>query len=344
MNAIVTRPAPAWAGHLPGLGLAVVLGLVALALGRMAPLIGGPVIGIVLGIAVRNGFAPGARFTPGIRFAGRQVLQWSIVALGFGLSLDQVAKTGLESLSVTLVTMSVAFVAAWGLGRLLGVHDKLKVLIGVGTAICGGSAIAAVTPIIEPDEHDTAFAISTIFLFNVVAVLLFPLLGHLMHLSDLGFGLWAGTAINDTSSVVGAGYSYSQAAGDYATIVKLTRATLIIPVCIGLAVIVARRAKRGRDKSGGAGDFSLQRVFPWFILWFMVASAVRTAGLIPAIVQPAIHGLAEFLVIVALTAIGLSANLRRMVASGPRPILLGLGVWIAVAVSSLLVQFAIGRL
>ncbi|UJJ57495.1 MULTISPECIES: putative sulfate exporter family transporter [Rhodanobacter] len=323
----------------PGLLLALAIGLLALWLGRLAPLIGGPVIGIVLGILVRNLLSPGERYSAGIAFAGKKVLQWSIIALGFGLSLDQVAKTGLESLSVTLVTMSVAFLAAWGLGRWLGVHDKLMVLIGVGTAICGGSAIAAVTPIIKPDEHDTAFAISTIFLFNLVAVLLFPLLGHLLHLSDLGFGLWAGTAINDTSSVVAAGYSYSHAAGDYATIVKLTRATLIIPVCLVLAFAVA-----AREKKHGAADFSLRRIFPWFILWFLVASAVRTAGLIPVAIQPALHMLAEFLIIVALTAIGLSANLRRMVSSGARPILLGLGVWAAVSVSSLAVQLVIGRL
>jgi len=328
----------------PGLLLAIAIGLLALLLGRWAPLIGGPVIGIVLGILVRNLLSPGVRYTPGIAFTGKKVLQWSIIALGFGLSLDQVAKTGLESLSVTLVTMTVAFLAAWLLGRWLGVHDKLKILIGVGTAICGGSAIAAVTPIIRPDDHDTAFAISTIFLFNLIAVLLFPLLGHLMHMSDLGFGLWAGTAINDTSSVVAAGYSYSHAAGDYATIVKLTRATLIIPVCLVLAFVVAAREKRRHAEAGSAGHFSLASIFPWFILWFLVASAVRTAGLIPVAIQPSIHLLAEFMIIVALTAIGLSADLRKMISSGARPILLGLGVWIAVAVSSLLVQWVIGQL
>jgi uncharacterized integral membrane protein (TIGR00698 family) len=230
------------------------------------------------------------------------------------------------------------------LGRWLGVDDKLKILIGVGTAICGGSAIAAVTPIIRPEDHDTAFAISTIFLFNIVAVLLFPLLGHMMHLSDLGFGLWAGTAINDTSSVVAAGYSYSKTAGDFATIVKLTRATLIIPVCLVLAFVVAAREKRKAATSGTASNFSLARIFPWFILWFLVASGIRTAGVIPLAVQPSIHFIAEFLIIVALTAIGLSANLRRMAASGIKPILLGLGVWMAVAVSSLLVQRVIGQL
>lgn len=326
-------------GRTPGLLLAVAIALVAWWLGRWMPLIGGPVIGILLGIAVRNVAAPDARFTPGIAFAGKQVLQWSIVALGFGLSLTQVAKTGLESLSVTLVTLTVAFLSAWALGRWLGVHDKLKILIGVGTAICGGSAIAAVTPIIKPDEHDTAFAISTIFLFNVVAVLLFPLLGHALHLSDLGFGLWAGTAINDTSSVVAAGYSYSHAAGDYATIVKLTRATLIIPICLILAFAVA-----AREKKKGAGDFSLRRIFPWFILWFLAASALRTMGLVPAELLPPLHVAAEFLIIVALTAIGLSADLRKMIASGARPILLGLGVWAAVSVSSLAVQLLIGQL
>jgi uncharacterized integral membrane protein (TIGR00698 family) len=324
--------------------MAVAIGVLALLLGHWVPLIGGPVFGIVLGIIVRNLFAPDARFTPGIQFGGKQVLQWSIIALGFGLSLTQVAKTGLESLWVTLITMSVAFLSAWLLGRWLGVHDKLKILIGVGTAICGGSAIAAVTPIIKPDDHDTAFAISTIFLFNVIAVLLFPLLGHLLNLSDLGFGLWAGTAINDTSSVVAAGYSYSHAAGDYATIVKLTRATLIIPICLVLALVVAAKEKRKHAQAGSVGHFSLARIFPWFILWFVVASGIRTLGLVPPAMQPALHMLAEFMIIVALTAIGLSANLRKMVSSGARPILLGLGVWIAVAVSSLLVQLLIGRL
>ncbi len=339
MNAAVAIPTTPTPSRLPGLLLSVAIALVALGLGKVAPLIGGPVFGIVLGILVRNTVAPGGSYTPGIQFAGKQVLQWSIIALGFGLSLNQVAKTGLESLSVTLVTMTVAFLTAWGLGRLLKVQDKLKILIGVGTAICGGSAIAAVTPIIKPDEHDTAFAISTIFLFNLVAVLLFPLLGHVLHLSDLGFGLWAGTAINDTSSVVAAGYSFSKQAGDYATIVKLTRATLIIPICLILAFATA-----WKQKKQGATDFSLARIFPWFILWFLVASAVRTAGLVPVAIQPALHLAAEFLIIVALTAIGLSANLRKMASTGARPILLGLGVWAAVAVSSLVVQLVIGQL
>ncbi|HET7358841.1 MAG TPA: YeiH family protein [Rhodanobacteraceae bacterium] len=323
----------------PGLVLAAGIALVALGLGRLLPLVGGPVFGIVLGVIVRNLVAPPAACQPGIRFAGKQVLQWSIVALGLGLSLTQVARTGVASLSVTAVTIAAAFISALLLGRLLGIPSKLKLLIGIGTAICGGSAIAAATPIIKADEHDTAFAISTIFLFNLIAVLVFPTLGHLMHMSAQGFGLWAGTAINDTSSVVAAGYSYGKQAGDYATIVKLTRATLIIPVCLVLAMVEA-----WRHKKHGSGDFSLARIFPWFILWFVVASAIRTAGVIPDAWHAGIHAAAEFLIIVALTAIGLSADLRRMAATGLRPILLGLGVWAAVALSSLAMQLAIGQL
>jgi uncharacterized integral membrane protein (TIGR00698 family) len=344
MNAISLPAFPTVQLRASGLLLSVAIALAAWWLGRLVPLIGGPVFGIVIGIAVRNLLAPGEAFNAGIQFASKQILQWSIIALGFGLSLTQVAQTGLQSLAVTLVTITVAFGTALLLGRMLKVHDKLKVLIGVGTAICGGSAIAAVTPIIKPDDHDTAFAISTIFLFNIVAVLLFPLLGHALHLSDLGFGLWAGTAINDTSSVVAAGYSYSTTAGDYATIVKLTRATLIIPICLVLAIAVAVREKRAARHTGVASDFSLRRIFPWFILWFLVASAVRTAGLVPSAIQPGIHLAAEFMIIVALTAIGLSANLRKMASTGVRPILLGLGVWAAVSVSSLLVQVVIGQL
>lgn len=329
----------------PGLALATVIAILAWVLGRQLPLVGGPVFGILIGMAVRQVFAPGERLLPGIAFGGKQVLQWSVIALGFGLSIDQVARVGLESLSVTLLTITAAFVAAWLLGRWLGVADKLKVLIGVGTAICGGSAIAAVTPIIRPDEHDTAFAISTIFLFNVLGVLLFPAVGHWLGLSDQGFGLWAGTAINDTSSVVAAGYIYSHAAGDYATIVKLTRATLIIPICLVLATVVALRERRRQAEEGAASaGFSLARIFPWFILWFLVASIVRTSGIIPAALLPWTDFFAKFLIIVALTSIGLSADLRRMIASGPAPILLGAGTWAAVALSSLAVQRLIGQL
>lgn len=323
----------------PGLLLSIAVALVAWRLGHWLPLIGGPVFGIVLGVIVRNTLKLPAACHLGIRFTSKQVLQWSVVALGLGLSLSRVVHTGLGSLSVTVVTMTAAFFTAWLLGSLLGVPPKLKLLIGVGTAICGGSAIAAATPIIKADEHETAFSISTIFLFNLVAVLLFPELGHLMHMGNSSFGLWAGTAINDISSVVAAGYSYSNAAGNYATVVKLTRTTFILPICLGLVLIEAWRHKRS-----GIGEFKFRRVFPWFILWFVAASAVRTVGWIPPSWNADLHLMTELLIIVALSAIGLSSDLRRMLSTGFRPIGLGLGVWAAVAMSSLLVQMAMGQL
>lgn len=320
-----------------GLLLAAAVGLLALVLGRWMPIIGGPVFGILLGIAIRNTVGVAPIFAPGLKIASKNVLQWSIIALGFGLSIQQVAQTGMESLSVTFVTICAAFGSAYFLGKWLNIPSKLKILIGVGTAICGASAIAAVTPIIKPEEQETAFAISTIFLFNILAVLTFPLLGHWLNMSDIGFGMWAGTAINDTSSVVAAGYSYSQAAGDYATIVKLTRATLIIPICLALVFIQAWQHK----KQGGS-SFNLARIFPWFILWFLAASAIRSTGVIPESLNAPIHLVAEFLIVVALTAIGLSSNLRRMITGGMRPVVLGLGVWLSVVVSSLAVQHLMG--
>lgn len=320
-----------------GLLLAAAVAVCAIILGRWMPIIGAPVFGIVIGICIRTSVGVGHMFQPGLRFGSQHILKWSIITLGFGLSFGQVVSTGWESLPVTLVTLTTAFVAAWALGRWLGIASKLKMLIGVGTAICGGSAIAAVTPIIKPEDHETAFAITTIFIFNIIAVLIFPVLGHMMGMSDTGFGMWAGTAINDTSSVVAAGYSYSQAAGDYATVVKLTRATLIIPICIVLAIAQAWHMRRS-----GATDFSLMAIFPWFILWFVVASAVRSSGLIPEVLNMPLRLLADFLIVLALSAIGLSSDLRRMLTAGARPVLLGLGVWVAVAVSSLVVQQLIG--
>ncbi|MGB3836105.1 YeiH family protein [Castellaniella sp.] len=316
-----------------GIALSGALGLLAWQLGKWFPLIGGPVMGILLGIAWRNMVGVSPLCLPGIGYSSRQILKWSIIGLGFGLSLGQVLATGASSLAVTLITLSVAFLAAWSLGSWLGLGSHLKVLIGVGTAICGGSAIAAVAPIIQSDQKDTALSISTIFLFNILAVLVFPPLGHWMGLSDAGFGLWAGTAINDTSSVVAAGYSYSTSAGDMATIVKLTRATLIIPVCIVLAVWTAWRAHHTQTQ------VSIVRIFPWFIVWFLVAAGVRTLGWVPAWLIEPLHLASQFLIIMALTAIGLLSDLRQMALAGLRPLLLGLGVWMAVAASSLAVQW-----
>lgn len=321
----------------PGVALAVAVALCATIIGRWLPLLGAPIAGILIGMLIRNVGGVSAVFRPGLQFSSRVILQWSIVGLGFGLSLQEVARTGMDSLLVTTVTIAAALISAWLLGRWLRIPSRLRTLIGVGTAICGGSAIAAVTPIIKPEEYETAFAISTIFIFNIVAVLTFPAMGHWLGMSDIGFGMWAGTAINDTSSVVAAGYSYSSAAGDYATIVKLTRATLIIPICLALIAVQV-----WRNKKSGSTRLNLTGIFPWFILWFVLASALRSTGLIPEVLDAPLRIIAEFLIVVALTAIGLSSDLRRMMTAGARPVLLGLGVWMSVVFSSLYVQYMLG--
>lgn len=319
---------------LPGIALAAVVAAVAVVCARFAPLVGAPVFAIVLGVLIRAFVRLPAACKPGIAFSARTVLQTAIVVSGFGLSLAVVARTGLGTLPVTLGTIAVALVLAPLLGRLLRIGGVLRMLVGVGTAICGASAIAAVSSVIEPDEAEIALAIATVFFYNVVAVLVFPPIGHALQLTQDAFGLWAGTAINDTSSVVAAGYAYGREAGDHATIVKLARATLILPIVAAIALWRARQ-KRGEGK-----HVPWRRIIPWFILWFLVAALINTTGVIPAAWHATIGAIALFLISVALAAIGLQTELARLLRAGARPLALGFLLWIAVALSSLAIQHA----
>lgn len=325
-----------------GIGLSLILALVAWKLGNLVPIIGGPVFGIVLGIIINNTFGKPEVALPGIMFTSKKILTWAIVVLGAGLSLTQVLKTGLSSFSVTVFTLSAAFITAYGVGKLLGIPYKLKTLIGVGTAICGGSAIAAISPIIEADEMEISYSISTIFLFNIIAVLIFPALGHLLGFSDKAFGLWAGTAINDTSSVVAAGYAFSNNAGAYATIVKLTRTTMIIPISLIFAFITAYKKKK-ESQNDSKVNYSLKKIFPWFIIWFLVASLLNTIGLFKGNSLLYINTLGKFMIVMALSAIGLNTDFKKMLKNGMKPMLLGLIVWFSVATVSILVQLITGQ-
>jgi len=333
-------PAPAQPGSaapprgiLPGLLAVAALAAAAYGLGRAVPVVGGPIFGITLGMAIAAFRRPSAALRPGVAFAGKQGLQIAIVALGTGLSLTEILRTGAGSLPVMLGTMAACLLAAWGFGRLLGIGGDLRTLIGVGTGICGASAIAAVSGVIGAGEMDVAYSVSTIFLFNAIAVLLYPTLGHLMQLGQHAFGLWAGTAINDTSSVVAAADIYGQAARSFAVIVKLTRTTLIIP----LTVILAALRIRGQRGTGGA-PIRWRRLIPWFILWFLLASVANTLGAFPLPVQRALANAASFLIVMALTAIGLSAQFGQMRSTGLRPLLLGGLLWATVGLSSLGLQ------
>lgn len=320
----------------PGLLSAAAVAAVAVLCARAAPLIGAPVFAIVIGVALRAMLPLPAALRPGLAFAARTVLQTAIVVSGFTLSLAMVAQTGVGTLPVTLGTIAVALILAPVAGRLLRLDRMLQTLVGVGTAICGASAIAAVSSVLEPEEAETALAIAIIFFYNIVAVIVFPPIGHALQLAQNAFGVWAGTAINDTSSVVAAGYAYGREAGDHATVVKLARASLILPIVAAIALW------RARAKRGTGVTVPWRKIIPWFILWFLCAALVNSSGVVPAGWHDAIATAAVFLISVALAAIGLQTELARLLRTGARPLALGFVLWIAVAVSSLAIQHVTG--
>jgi uncharacterized integral membrane protein (TIGR00698 family) len=323
---------------LPGLVLAFVVAVIATGLGRLAPVFGGPVLGIVVGAIVCAVHAPGPRFAPGVAMAGKGVLQVSVVLMGLGLSLPELVRIGRTTLPVMLGTLFIALVTAVWLGRLLRVGSAKTTLIGVGTAICGASAIAATTAVVDVDEDDVAYAVGTIFTFNVLAVLLYPSLGHAMGLSQHSFGVWAGTAINDTSSVVAASTTYGVIAANYAVVVKLGRALMIIPIVLGLA------AWRSRTTKTITGRPSWRRLVPVFLIGFVIACAIGSSGWFPSDAEPVLRSVTVFLITMALAGIGLTVKLERIVRTGPRPLALGGLLWVLVGVSSLALQAATGTL
>ena len=317
-----------------GLLIAMAIAVVAYLLGTLMPVVGGPVLGITLGIITASFWKLPASTKKGIKFTSKYVLQLAVILLGFDMNMTSVIRVGQQSIWVILLTLSAAFLTAFLVGRLLEINHKLTTLIGVGTAICGGSAIAAASSAIDADDQDISYSISTIFLFNVIAVFLFPVIGHLLSLTDTGFGMWAGTAINDTSSVVAAGYSFSNAAGNFATVVKLTRSLMIVPVTLALAIIFSR-ANQSKN------HFNFAKVFPWFVLGFLVAAVISSTAMIQA---NAAHTLAlsgKFLIIAAMAAIGLNTNIQAFIKAGPKALMLGATTWLVVMLSSLGIQFLI---
>lgn len=315
---------------LPGLALVLAGAVPAWYLGKMLPLIGGPVLGILIGILLAFWQRPGI-FERGINLASKQGLQLAIILLGFEMNLHHVLKVSSQSLLLVLFTISAVFATTMIVGCRLHLSENIRTLIGVGTAICGGSAIAAAAPVIKADDREVAYAISTIFFFNILAVFIFPRVGQLLQMSETGFGIWAGTAINDTSSVVAAGYAFGDKAGNMATIVKLARSLMIVPVTLALALGFAK-------KRGQGGNFKLAEVFPWFVLGFLAASIINTLGFLPLEMTKGLTGTGKFVIIMALTAIGLKTNLQKMFSYGLKPILLGFACSVSVALTSLGIQ------
>lgn len=325
-----------------GLALAAAIGLAATAIGVACPVLGAPVVAVVGG-ALLSPFARRrwAVLRPGLDFARVRLLRASVVVLGAQLSLREVAGAGTASLPVMLATLVSCLAGAALLGRILGVGRDLRILVGVGTAICGASAIAATSPTIRAKDADVAYAVSTIFLFNVAAVLVFPPLGHALGLGPSGFGLFAGTAVNDMSSVVAAAGSYGPAAVQQAVVVKLVRTLMIIPVVLALGAfirdrgVVEARAVGPRGRLAVAGRAA--RLVPGFLVAFLLLAAAHSAGLLPAASQEPLRRGAMVLIAVALAAVGLATDVPALRRTGVRPLLLGLLLWVTVSLTSLVV-------
>lgn len=319
-------------------------------LGKTFPIVGGPVFGILFGMLLAFWKRPPA-LEVGIKFTSKKILQYSIILLGFEMNLFNVIRVGGQSLMVMIFTLSSAFLTAYVIGKALHIQGNTTILIGVGTSICGGSAIAATAPVIGASDEDVAQAISTIFLFNILAVFLFPPLGHLLGLSDMGFGMWAGTAINDTSSVVAAGVAWSTTAGNntalaFATIVKLTRTLMIVPITLVLAIVTTKKIANSKEETSNLGnqDFKFSKIFPWFVLGFVLTAIINTFAPLPTGLPAILVTIGKFLIVMAMTAIGLNTNLKKLLTNGMKPIGLGLCCWFVVATVSLLVQRFMGTL
>lgn len=335
----------------PGLLLCLILSIPGYLLGRIFPVVGGPVFAILIGMLISTGLHDRERFQAGIAFTSKKILQYAVILLGFGLNLSEIAKVGATSLPIICTTITISLVIAFLIRKGLHMPNNISVLVGVGSSICGGSAIAATAPVIGADDEEIAQSISVIFLFNILAALFFPTLGGMMGMSNEGFGLFAGTAINDTSSVTAAAATWDTLHGtngavlEYATIVKLTRTLAIIPITLVLAFWRTWQVKRGGGVSNGS--FELKKIFPFFILFFVLASIITTvstmAGADPALFQP-FKALSKYLIILAMAAIGLNTDLVKLVKTGGKPIFMGVCCWAGITFASLTMQHLMGLL
>lgn len=320
-------------------------------------IIGAPVFAIILGMLINLAvpkLPSNNSLKYGIKFTSKKILQWAVIILGFTLDLNKILEVGGKSLPVIISTILISLIVAFVLMRVMKIEKKVACLIGVGSSICGGSAIAATAPVIDADDDEVAQSISVIFLFNVLAALIFPSLGHAIGLGSEGFAVFAGTAVNDTSSVTAAA---STAEGIYgvdgilssAITVKLTRTLAIIPITLVLAVYRTRKAKKA---GGTASGFSIKKIFPFFILFFILASVITTVvGLAPENAFTSFYDehfvsaakwLAKFFIAMAMCAIGLNTNIVALIKNGKKPILLGLCCWVAITTVSLGVQMMTG--
>ena len=326
-------------GFVFGLVPPLILGTLAWWIGSLFPILGAPVVAILLGLLVGQVWGLRREWAAGVAFCSRKVLQASIVLLGAGMSLAQVARIGSDGLPVMIGTLAIAIGGGILIGRAMKVERETRVLVTYGTAICGASAIATMSAVIGASGPAIAFSVTVIVIYNVLGALLFPPLGHLMGLSQESFGLWAGTAVNDTSSVLAAATAYGAAAASYAVVVKLTRTLAIIPLAIFQSWIQNRSS--ARETTAGTVWY---RLIPPFLGFFLLAAAINSLGIIPGSWHGAIKFLAHFGTTVAMAAVGMTSSLGAIRQAGWRPVALGGILWVLVTVSSLALQALSGTL
>ncbi len=317
-------------------------------LGGIFPVIGAPIFAIILGILL-SFIVKSEKLMPGIKFTSKKILQYSIVLLGFNMNFIAVMQVGKNSLALILGTIFIALIVGFIASKAMRLPSNTAILITVGSSICGGSAIAATAPVLQAKDDEIASSISTIFLFNVIAALVFPTIGVAIGLSDTGFGLWAGTAVNDTSSVVAAATTWSEITGsntalELATIVKLTRTLAIIPITFFLAVYISRKkynelaeSDEVKDKNN-MNNFKLRKIFPWFIVFFLLSSLLNTIFSFPTEISEGLVTLGKFMITMAMFSIGVNTDVKKMFSNGIKPIVLGLICWVSIAVSSIIIQ------
>lgn len=303
-------------------------------------LLGASVIALLLGMLLNPIISKYSDLQAGIKFTSKTILKIAIILMGASLSFKQVLSVGKYSLFVMIFTLITAFGGGYIFGKLFKMNWKLSSLISAGTGICGGSAIAAIAPTIKAKDSDVAYAISATFIFDIIMVILFPIAGKIFQMSDLGYGLWTGTAVNDTSSVVAAGYAFSEAAGNFSIIVKLTRTLSIVPVVLIFSYINSRISKDDNVKK----QVNIKEIFPYFIILFLLMVVVKSTGVISEDLSILLSNISKFLMIMSLGAIGLNTNFKEVSKSGFLPMVHGFIISLLVVVVSFTVQIFMGQI
>lgn len=331
--------------YFPGFIMAIFVAFLARYIESLLPLpfIGASVIALFIGIGLNYIKKPSPMIEVGLQFTSKRVLKFSIVLLGASLSIGTILNVGRLSLTVMFFTLLTCFGGGHFVGKWLGLDWKLSNMISAGTGICGGSAIAAMAPVIDAEDKDVAYAMSATFIFDMAMIILFPIMGRALGLSDMAYGLWTGTAVNDTSSVVAAGYAFSEAAGDFATMVKLTRTLSIIPTVLVFSVINAKlNSQKANVNSSNQEKVKITSLFPWFILAFVGMAIINSLGVIPATVSSTMKSVSRFLMVAALAAIGMNTDFREMKKSGINPMIHGFIISALVVIVALAIEYAMG--